>query len=112
MFTTASLLNPVRITARCYYCTRAFQLQRDPFGVLEADDKGGRLCCEHCFCTNCGGGHCTDADATQCDYLVDYANPVDTDDEYVGWLEQASYGDPDAAYELHRDMVMELELTS
>jgi acetone carboxylase gamma subunit len=111
MFTTATAFG-ARIFARCYYCAHRFELHRDPFGALDGEDREGRLCCEDCFCPDCTGGHATEAEANHCQYLHDYANPVDTDDEFTDWLEQASYGDPDAAYDRLRDDVMDLELTS
>lgn len=100
----ASPVSPVRITARCYYCTHTFTIQVDPFGQLGAEDASGRLCCEDCYCSDCGGGHVTAAEAKQCEYLHDYASCAGPD-------EFASYGDPDAAYDRLRDMA-DLELTS
>ncbi|HET9144129.1 hypothetical protein [Actinophytocola sp.] len=112
--TLASPLSPVRITARCHYCTHAFTVEVDPFGQLGAEDRDGKLCCETCFCSDCGGGHYTDAEANQCAYLHDYANPADdpADGEFTDWLEQASYGDPDAAYDMRREAMMDMELYS
>lgn len=95
----------VTITARCFYCTRSFVLDRDPWGQLEGEDRDGRLCCENCFCVDCGGGHVTQQEADTCTYLHDYANPVDDDDALA-------YGDSDAAYDQYRDDMMNLELTS
>lgn len=108
----ASPVSSVRITGRCHYCTHSFAIEVDPFGQLGAEDRDGKLCCETCFCPDCGGGHYTDAEAAQCAYLADYANPCDTDGEFEDWLEQASYGDADAAYDRLRDDMIELELTS
>lgn len=101
----ASPVSSVRITARCHYCTHSFTVEVDPFGQLGAEDRDGKLCCEDCFCPDCGGGHYTDAEAAQCAYLADYASCADAD-------EFASYGDPDAAYDGLRDQMMDLELTS
>lgn len=95
----------VTITARCFYCTRSFVLHRDPWGQLEGEDRDGHLCCENCFCVDCGGGHVTQQEADTCTYLHDYANPVDDDDALA-------YGDSDAAYDQYRDDMMNLELTS
>src|SRR5687768_15386418 len=101
----ASPVSAVRITGRCHYCTHRFVIEVDPFGQLGAEDRDGKLCCEDCFCVDCGGGHYTDAEAAQCAYLADYAACATPDeDEFVGWLEQASYGDPDAAYDRLREM--------
>lgn len=107
MFITslASPASTVRITARCYYCTHSFIVEVDPFGQLGAEDASGRLCCEDCFCSDCGGGHFTAADQAQCTYLFDYAS-------CAGEEEFAGYGDSDAAYDRLRDQMMDLELTS
>lgn len=87
---------PVQV---CHYCLTPFTPTRDPDdGSLWDLDDQDKHCCDDCYCPKCTRGHHPDQSCP--------ATLEPTDREIVVGDEAAVYGDPDARYDAHVDMLL------